>query len=485
MGKTTCIRDIDWMVAWDSDTETHRFLRDAYLLYEDDTIVDVGSGRAPGADVIESATGRLIIPGLVDLHAHPDGELAFRGIREDHGVPSMYMTGLYERLQAFSLSEQGRLASSEATYAELIKSGVTTVVDISSCYAGWLPLAQRSGMRVYLAPSFASARHKMTEAFRLEYDWADDDGRASYDSACALMDDVEQVANPKLRAVVSPSTMDDVSAVLLKESFALACDKKRPYTVHASESVLEVRNMIERCGDTPIQYASKLGILGARTILGHALFLDRHSWIDWHTDTDLTLISNTKTNVAHCPTPFSRYGTVMEDFGKYRRAGINMGIGTDTLPANMIDEIRTATVLGRVASRHVHGTTMAAAFHAATAGGARALGRDDLGKLAPGAKADWVSVDLSHPYMRPVRDPLRSLIFSAGDRAVRDVVVGGQKLLAGGELLTVDHKSALASLEAAQEQMIDAVPVHDYLGRMAEQITPMSFPVMGGRSNQT
>jgi cytosine/adenosine deaminase-related metal-dependent hydrolase len=74
--------------------------------------------------------------------------------------------------------------------------------------------------------------------------------------------------------------------------------------------------------------------------------------------------------------------------------------------------------------------TAADIFTAATIGGARALGRDDLGRIAPGAKADFVMVNIAHPAMQPLYDPVRSMVYAAGERAVRHVFVGGQKLCA-------------------------------------------------------
>ena len=322
----------------------------------------------------------------------------------------------------------------------------------------------------------------MRDGYQIDYDWSPDGGRKSYEQACTLMDEIESHPSGRLRAMVSPSTLDDVTETLLRESRQLADATNRPYTVHAAESVLEVRNMIERTGKTSIQWAADLGLLGEHCILGHSLFLDEHSWIQWHSRRDLSLLAESGASVAHCPTPFSRYGHMLEHFGKYVDAGVNMGIGTDTLPANMVDEIRTATVLAKIAARHVDATSLADVFYAATVGGAKALGREDIGRLAVGAKADFVTVDLKHPYMRPVRDPLRSLFFSAGERAIRDVYIGGRRVVADGEPQTIRHQDALERLEAAQSEMIGAVPEHDYLGRDVDEIAPLCLPIAATKS---
>ena len=186
-------------------------------------------------------------------------------------------------------------------------------------------------------------------------------------------------------------------------------------------------------------------------------------------------MAETGTSVAHCPTPFARYGHLLEDFGKYRHAGVNMGIGTDTVPQNMIEEMRWAIVLARISAENIRSTEMADVFHAATVGGAQCLLRDDLGLLHPGAKADLVLVDLGNPWMMPARDPLRSIIFHAADRAIRDVYIDGEKVVANGRVLTLDQGGSLARLAAAQQRMEAKVPERDERHRRSAEISPLSL----------
>ncbi len=103
--------------------------------------------------------------------------------------------------------------------------------------------------------------------------------------------------------------------------------------------------------------------------------------------------------------------------------------------------------------------------------------RDDLGRLAPGNKADIVLVDLDCPQMQPARDPLRSFVYHAADRAVREVFVDGRQVVADGKVLTLDQNAAGSRLRAAQERMEAAAPGRDYRGRSAAEITPLSLPV--------
>ena len=153
-----------------------------------------------------------------------------------------------------------------------------------------------------------------------------------------------------------------------------------------------------------------------------------------------------------------------------------MGIGTDTFPHNFTEELRTAAILARVGAGQPHAVTAADILTAATIGGARALRRDDLGRITRGAKADFVMVDLTHPAMQPLYDPVRSLVYAASERAIRHVFVGGQQVVRDGRALAFDYADASARLEMAQRRAIEKVLGSDWAGRSAAEIMPPTFP---------
>jgi cytosine/adenosine deaminase-related metal-dependent hydrolase len=234
--------------------------------------------------------------------------------------------------------------------------------------------------------------------------------------------------------------------------------------------------MTRRHGLTPIQWLHDLGILGPNTIIGHGIFLDHHPWLHWSTRHDLPRLAASGSTVAHCPTVFSRRGMKLENFGTYVAAGVNLGIGTDTYPHNMLEEVRAAIIFARLAAGDVKGAKTAQVYRAATVGGAKALGRDDIGRLSVGAKADLVLVDLEHPMMRPARDPLRSLVYCAAERAVRDVFVDGHQVVRDGRVLTLDYAAATEALEEAQSRAMAGAPALDYANRSMDALSPLAFP---------
>jgi 5-methylthioadenosine/S-adenosylhomocysteine deaminase len=475
---TTVIRNADWVIAWDESAKRHVYRRGLDIAFKDGSIDFVGKTFAGAADIAVDGRDAMVMPGLVDIHSHPEHEPLYRGIREEHGLANMHMTGLFERSQAMSATDdEARSASAEFAYCELLLSGVTTLVDITVAWEGWAELLARSGLRGYLAPGFASARWKLENDWDLKYAWDEKRGRANFEAALRLVDEVRGHPSGRLSGIVSPMQIDTCAPDLLRDGVAASRERKLPFTVHIAQAVSEVQEMIRRHGKTPVHWAAELGLLGPGTILGHALFLDHHSWIRWWTKRDLGLIAESGAAVAHCPTPFARYGHVMEDFGAYLRAGVTMGLGTDTTPHNMVEEMRKAATFARIAARDINTVSSADLLHAATVGGATALMRDDLGRIAPGKKADLVVVDLKNPWMVPARDPLRSFIYHAADRAVRDVFIDGRQVVAGGKVLTLDREDAAARLIEAQERMISATPQRDYRRRTTDQITPLSLPI--------
>ena len=475
---TTLIKKASWAIAWDEAAKRHVYRRDVDVAFSDDTITHVGPSFEGTAERILDGTDLMVMPGLVDIHSHPQHEPSYRGLREEHGLRNMYMTGLFERSGAYGATDDAfREASFEVAACELLLSGVTSLCDIGAIWPGWVDLFARSGLRGFLAPGFASARWKLENDHALGFEWNEKRGRTAFEEALALIDTLPGHASGRLSGVVSPMQIENCSVDLLKDSFAAAQERGLPFTVHIAQSVNEFQEMVRRHGKTSIQWADEIGILAPGTVLGHALFIDTHSWIRWWTKTDLGTIAGTGCAVAHCPTPFARYGHIMESFGDYVRAGITMGLGTDTTPHNMIEEIRKAMTFARIASRDMHSVSTEMMFHAATAGGADALMRDDLGRLAPGKKADIVLVDLTNPWMMPARDPLRSLVFHAADRAVKGVYIAGKQVVADGKVLTLDHADAAARLTEAQMRMMREAPRRDYRQRSADEITPLSLPL--------
>ncbi|MCC7271991.1 MAG: amidohydrolase family protein, partial [Alphaproteobacteria bacterium] len=480
MAEGVLIRNAAWAIAWDAAAGRHVYRRGVDLTLADGRIAAIAphapEAPPPAAAAVVDASAMMAMPGLVDIHSHPTTEPAYRGVREDHGVPAQQMTGLFERSQAMRLDEAGRRAAQTLAYGELLAGGVTSLVDLSAPFPGWFDIMRASGLRVWAGPNFASARWGMSAPQTVTWKWDAAAGRSAFQSAQALLDEAAADPSGRLSPIVFPAQIDTVEEGLLRDAMALARDRRWPFTTHIAQAVVEVREMVRRHGVTPIQWAADLGLLTPRSILGHAIFVDEHPSIAWHTRRDVALMAEHGATVAHCPSPFARYGEHLRDFGSYARRGVRMAIGTDVAPHNLIEEMRLAIVTARNATRDIAAADTATVFHAATAGGADALGRADLGRLAVGARADVALVDLSHPLMSPPRDPLRALVYHAADRAVARVYVDGRLAYADGRPTGLDLVEAAGVLAESQARMLRDAARHDYAGRDGDVIAPLSLP---------
>ena len=152
-----------------------------------------------------------------------------------------------------------------------------------------------------------------------------------------------------------------------------------------------------------------------------------------------------------------------------------MALGTDTNPQSVIEAMRWTAIASKVVERGTHATTAADVFDAATLGGAAALGRDDLGRIASGAKADLVLWKASSWGMTPLRDPVKNLVYNASTEDVDRVWVNGRLVVDGGRVLAADEPAILAALQAAGERMWPRMKQHDWAGRGVDELSPATY----------
>ncbi|MBS7811474.1 amidohydrolase family protein [Roseococcus pinisoli] len=471
----TLIKGADLVVAWDAAEKRHAYLPGGDVAFEGGVLRFVGRGYEGVADEVISGSGLMVMPGLVNIHSHPSSEPMNKGLIDEIGSPGLYNSSLYEYMPIFRTDAEAVPDCVRVALSELLLSGVTTLADLSMAHPGWLDLLADSGMRVCIAPMFKSARWFTKNGHVVEYEWDEAAGVKAMEEAFTLIQRAEQHPSGRLFGMACPAQIDTCAPELLRDSRAEAKARGISWQIHAAQSVVEFHEITRRHGFTPIQWLHEMGLLDEKAIIGHGIFLDDHPSTPWHTKRDISILAETGTTVAHCPTVFARRGITLRDFGRYRRSGVNMGVGTDTYPHNMVDELRLVAYLARTQANDPRTTTTSEIFDAATIGGARALGRDDIGRLAPGCRADFVLVDAQHPRMQPNHDPVRALIYAAGDRAIRDVYVDGLKVVGDGKVLTMDFQAAALALSEAQKRVVAKAPQQDWAHRPVDKIAAPTF----------
>jgi cytosine/adenosine deaminase-related metal-dependent hydrolase len=170
----------------------------------------------------------------------------------------------------------------------------------------------------------------------------------------------------------------------------------------------------------------------------------------------------------------------LESLDRYLARGVNVSLGTDSYPFDMVNEMRMASLMNRVAERDYLAGPYRDCYNAATLGGSRALGRDDLGRLAPGAKADLFIANLRKIDYGAVFDPIKAFIEYGSGRDIETVIVDGRVVMEERRFLGIDEDALLDSVQAEAERIWAKIPEWDVFGRRADQVSPWAFPLKTG-----
>lgn len=455
----------------------HRHLRDGVVVWEGDTIIHVGKSFAGSVDEVVDAPDRIVTPGLINTHAHLSESPLDKSFVEDRGPRQFYLSGLFEFLTArdVSITDEMRRAAIAFSVPELIRSGTTTIMEIGGYGQDVVELAGGAGLRAYVGQGHRSGRWYTDDGRTVKYEWLPDDGLAGFERAVRFIEDNDGAMNGRIKGFLTPYQVDTTSEAMLRRTRAAATEMKVPLALHASQSVPEFIEMTRRHGRTPIEWLRDIGFLGPDVILGHAILPGGGSWTNYHAD-DIGILADTGTNVAHAVWVFARRGIAMESFARYLARGVNMTIATDTCPQSMIEALRWTAVVSKIVDRRTDVATAADVFNAATLGGAKALKRDDLGRIAVGAKADLLLWEGRSLFMTPVRDPIRNIVYSAQADDLNSSIVDGEWIMRDRVVPGVDLGKLAAEVQAAAEIMWAGTPNGDWAKRSIDQLSPESFP---------
>jgi len=459
------------------DGEQHRHLQNGVVVYEGNAITHVGQTYDGPIDTTIDATGKVVTPGFINTHAHLAGSPLDKSFIEDRGNPQFYMSGLFEFLPARggAMTSDDARACVDFSLVELLRSGTTTILEMGGQSDYVAAQAGHLGLRAYVGPMYRSGRWYTPDGKRVVYEWDEAAGRDGLRRAVECIERNQGSYNDRIRGFLSPSQVDTCTAGLLQETQRLAEQLDVPVQIHVSQSVNEFQEMLQRNGSTPIAWLRDLGVLSPRVLLGHAIIVGGSSWTNYPPG-DVSIIAEHGCSVAHAPWVFARRGIAMESFQRYLDAGITMTLGTDTCPQNMMQAMRWAAVISKIMERNTEVATARDVFNTATLGGATALGRDDLGRIAPGAKADLVIFDGETLNMAPLRDPVKNLVYYAEMEDLHTVIIDGRTVVEQGRVLAADQLEVARRLQQAGEQMWPRIAQHDWDGRDIDQLSPLTFP---------
>ncbi|WP_329126701.1 chlorohydrolase family protein [Streptomyces sp. NBC_01465] len=466
----------------------HALLRGGEVVWEDDTLVHVGRGWSGPLDEDIDLGDSLVMPGLVDLDALADiDHLVLDSWASPDRAPGLQWSRAYadRSRDVFSPAERSTIR----TYAlvQLALHGITTYMPIASeVHSSWAETfdeladmaesSRRIGLRGYLGPSYRSGVNVVHPDGRRDVAFDEERGRAGLRDAERFLDHVEQLGDPLVHGALLPCRIETLTPELLRATAELALRRDVPVRLHCLQGSLE-RDLVRRLHDcTPLQLVERTGLLETRLLVPHGLVVDRHPSVQGEDRGDLAVLAGAGVSVVHCPQTSLRYGDVLHSFGAYRRAGINLCLGTDSFPPDLIRGMDTGVHLAKVVDGRADAAPAEAYVEAATLGGARALGRDDLGRLAPGARADLVAFRLDDIRDGVQDDPVRTLLLNGSARLATHSVVDGRPVLVDGRLPGIDTENLRRRAQSLFDKMRAAYSERDVRGRTATELFPPTFP---------
>jgi len=470
-----------WVVGYDG--HGHELIPNGCVVFENDRLIHVGRAFTGAVDRRVDAAGKLVSPGLINCHLHAatnaTQSVFLDGLKADYFASNF--VGYVAPRRGVPPPRAGDRADLAGTYGlwAALRAGSTTILDVGTMPGGAAPftkIAGELGVRAYLGPAFRSAGYAF-DGSRIVWEWDEAAGLAGLERAIAYVKEYDGAYDGRIRTMLFPGQLDTCTPELLRQARRWADDLGVPMQLHAAMNQREFHQILERHGQTPIQLLRSIGFLKPRTGLGHCVFHNEHSWCHYPYGDDLHVLADSGVTVVHAPYKYAKMGVKFESFERYRALGINLALGTDTYPQDLVHEMRWAALMCRMADESFRVGRPQDVFDAATLGGARHLGRDDLGRLAPGAKADIIVVDLLQMHYGAVHDPIKSLVECGSGRDVETVIVDGQTLIENNRALKLDEAALLRSVQAEGERLWHAVPQWHWSAKPLDDIVPPSYPV--------
>jgi 5-methylthioadenosine/S-adenosylhomocysteine deaminase len=475
-----------WVVAFNGIT--HEVHEQGSVVFEDDRIVHAGAPYAGAADARIAARGKLVSPGFINTHVHTAGSggdyLLLDMAKND------YRTANY---MSFAAPLKGKMAppSPDAVAAlrafvflHALKNGTTTIIDVGGLRGDWdgyARLVDDLGVRVYGGPPFRDRDTYMDAEGRLTYDADTAVGRERLKEAVAFVKSYDGSAQGRLRGMLNAAQVETCSEPLLRAGKDAARELDVPIHTHAGGNLVEFQRIMDEYRRTPIRFLADIGFLDDRTLLGHAVFTTAHPWTRYPFGDDVRVLAESGATIGHCPYKYAKMAMTLHSFQRCLDAGVTIAIGTDTYPMDIVAELRWASILAKVTDGNYQAGQPRDVFNAATLGGCRFLAREDLGRLAPGAKADIVLIDLDHLGAGVYNDPIKALVDAGSGRDVSTVIVDGKVLVDNGRLVRVDENDVLAKAREATRGYWRAVPVWRWDGADVDRIMPAAFPLHRAR----
>ncbi len=427
------------VVTMDKD---RRVIENGGLAIRGDKIVAIGTRaeiarRFRGARTVD-ATGKVLIPGLINTHTHVPMSL-FRGISDDLDLND-WLTKYIFPAEAKNVDEAFVRAGTRLGLAEMIRGGTTTYCDMYYFEDAIADETKKAGVRGVLGETI------------IDFPVADN---KTFEQAMAYSERfVRKWKNdPLIVAALAPHAPYTVSTEHLLAIRKLSDTLDAPIVIHVAETKKERDDILAQKGATPVNYLNRIGFLNDRVIAAHTVFV---------TDDEIDILNSKGVGAAHNPQSNMKLASGTAPVPQMLSKNVAVGLGTDGAASNndldMWEEMDTAAKLHKLISGDPKTLTAEQAFEMATIRGARALDLDKItGSIEVGKRADLAIVDLDSLHQTPMYNIYSHLVYATKASDVRTVIINGRLVMLDRALLTLNESAIKRDANAYRIKIINSL----------------------------
>ncbi len=382
--------------------------------------------------------GHVLLPGFINTHTHA-AMVLLRGLADDLPLESWLQDAVWPAERRWVSAEMVR-DGTELAIAEMLTAGIT-------CFADqyFFPeIVAETAVDLHMRAVIGTPVADFPSA------WAID--AAEYlGKATDLVHDTYS-DHPLIKTCFAPHSTYALSDESFVEIRVLADQLDIPVQIHLHETAAEVADAVQATGKRPLQRLAELGLVNSSLLVIHGVHVNAD---------EIALLADAGVSIAHCPKSNMKLASGLAPLAAYRAAGINVGIGTDGAASNntldILDELRTATLLTKAVTGDASVLTASDALRMATLDAAKAIGvADQVGSIETGKLADLTCIDLHRCNSQPVYDPISQVVYTARADQVADVWVAGRHLLERGRLKNIDTDALRQKSNEWQQRINDS-----------------------------
>jgi 5-methylthioadenosine/S-adenosylhomocysteine deaminase len=410
-------------------------IKKSSLLIQNDRIVEISDDLVSNdADEVIDATGKVLIPGLVNTHTHLSMTL-MRGLADDMPLETWLNDHIWP--VESNLNGEHCYAGALLACAEMIKSGTTCFNDMYFFMDHVAKAADKSGLRGMLS-------HGMI-------DFGNEEKRKQeIKESIRILKKCHNMGDGRIKVAFGPHSPYTCSQELLEEVKKESAKYGIRIHIHISETQKEVSDIVKTHGMRPFEYLNEIDFLGNEVTAAHAV---------WVTKSEMEIIKDKDVNISHNPSSNMKLSSGISPVSELLRNGINVSLGTDGVASNnnldLLEEMKIAALLQKV--QNMDPTIMSAkeVFKMSTINGASSLGlENEIGSIEVGKKADLVLLDMKTPQLTPLRNPISHLVYAANGGNVDTVLCNGAVLMKNRKLQSLNEVEVLEIAENASDDLL-------------------------------